>query len=92
MSTTTIDTLISEADIKARIRTLAAEKAFFRMSDIADSSFDFDSISVDASFAKGSAEVQNAAIAGRNETISFNGVVPVISPVATLLQKPMQQP
>ncbi|MBB3424812.1 MULTISPECIES: AsmA family protein [unclassified Rhizobium] len=113
----------------ATFRTLAAQKAFFRMSDIADSSFDFDSINADASFAKGSAEVQNATVTGRNETITFNGVVPfrtnglalsgaieatspsdadelpmlpffiggswpnpVISPVATLLQKPIQQP
>ncbi|KAA1185967.1 AsmA family protein [Rhizobium tropici] len=115
-----------EFDISS-FRTLAAEKTFFRMSDIADTSFDFDSINVDASFAKGSAEVKNASIAGRNETITFNGVVPfrtnslalsgaieatspsdadelpmlpffiggswpnpVVSPVATLLQKPVQ--
>ncbi len=110
-------------------RTLAAEKAFFRMSDIASSSFDFDSINVDASFAKGSAEVKDASITGRNETVTLNGVVPfrtnglalsgaieatspsdagelpmlpffiggtwpnpVVSPVATLLQKPAQPP
>ncbi|WP_267552835.1 AsmA family protein [Rhizobium rhizogenes] len=110
-------------------RSLATEKAFFRMSDIADATFDFDSINIDASFAKGSAEVQNAAITGRNETITLNGVVPfrtnglalsgaieatspsdadelpmlpfflggswpnpVVSPVTTLLQKPIQQP
>ncbi|ENN88871.1 hypothetical protein RHSP_11254 [Rhizobium freirei PRF 81] len=57
-------------------RSLATQKAFFRMSDIADASFNFDSINVDATFAKGSAEVQNATIAGRNETITLNGVVP----------------
>lgn len=57
-------------------RSQAAEKAFFRMSDIGDAAFDFDSINVDATFAKGSAEVQNATIAGRNETITLNGVVP----------------
>jgi AsmA protein len=116
-----------EFDISA-FRALATEKAFFRMSDIASTSFDFDSISLDASFAKGSAEVQNASVVGRNETITFNGVVPfrtnglalsgaieatspsdadelpmlpffiggswpnpVVSPVATLLQKPIQQ-
>lgn len=114
-------------DISA-FRTLAAQQTFFRMSDIADSSFDFDNINIDASFAKGSAEVKNATIAGRNETITFNGIVPfrtnglalsgaieataptdadelpmlpffiggswpnpVVSPVATLLQKPAQQ-
>jgi len=110
-------------------RTLATEKAFFRMSDIANSSFDFDGINVDASFAKGSAEVKNASVRGRNETVTLNGVVPfrtnglalsgaieatspsnadelpmlpffiggtwpnpVVSPVATLLQKPAQPP
>ncbi|MGG6896058.1 AsmA family protein [Rhizobium sp. BR 315] len=57
-------------------RSLATQKAFFRMSDIADAAFNFDSINVDATFAKGSAEVQNATIAGRNETITLNGVVP----------------
>ncbi len=117
---------LRQFDISA-FRTLAAEKTFFRMSDVADASFDFDSINVDASFAKGSVEVKNASIAGQNETITFNGVVPfrtnglalsgaveatspsdadelpmlpffiggswpnpVVSPVATLLQKPIQ--
>jgi AsmA protein len=57
-------------------RGLAAEKAFFRMSDIADTSFDFDSINVQASFAKGSAEVHDARIVGKNETVTLHGVVP----------------
>ena len=57
-------------------RGLATEKTFFRMSDVADAAFDFDSINVDASFAKGSAEVQSATITGRNETVKLNGVVP----------------
>ncbi|WP_184356200.1 AsmA-like C-terminal region-containing protein [Rhizobium sp. BK602] len=108
-------------------RALASDKTFFRMSDIADTGFDFDSMDVDANFAKGSAEVHSAKIVGRNETVTLNGVVPfrsnglalsgaieasdpaaaaelpmlpffiggtwpdpVISPVATLLQKPNQ--
>ncbi|HEY0122190.1 MAG TPA: AsmA family protein [Rhizobium sp.] len=57
-------------------RAFAADKAFFRMSDIADTAFDFDSLDVDASFAKGSAEVHSAKITGRNETVTLNGVVP----------------
>lgn len=57
-------------------RALAADKAFFRMSDIADTAFDFDSINVDASFAKGSVDLQNAKIVGRNETVTLDGVVP----------------
>ncbi len=64
-----------ELDLSS-FRSLAADKAFFRMGDVADASFDFDSVKVDATFAKGSAEVQNATIAGRNETITLNGVVP----------------
>ncbi|MFS8047967.1 AsmA family protein [Rhizobium sp. BR 314] len=57
-------------------RSLASDKAFFRLGEVADAAFDFDSINVDATFAKGSAEVQDATITGRNETISLNGVVP----------------
>ncbi|WFU09555.1 AsmA-like C-terminal region-containing protein [Rhizobium sp. CB3090] len=57
-------------------RALASDKAFFRMSDIADTSFDFDSLDVDASFAKGSVEVHDAKIVGRNETVMLNGVIP----------------
>jgi AsmA protein len=57
-------------------RALATQKTFFRMSDIADTAFDFDSISADATFAKGSANVGNAKIVGRNETITMNGIIP----------------
>ncbi|MDL2401498.1 AsmA family protein [Rhizobium mayense] len=57
-------------------RALASGKAFFRMSDIADTAFDFDSLNVDASVAKGSVEIHSAKIVGRNETVMLNGVVP----------------
>ncbi|MDE1993971.1 MAG: AsmA family protein [Rhizobiaceae bacterium] len=57
-------------------RALAADKSFFRMSDIADTAFDFDSIDVDAGFAKGSAEVHNAKVVGKNETVTLTGVIP----------------
>ncbi|MDL2407510.1 AsmA-like C-terminal region-containing protein [Rhizobium calliandrae] len=57
-------------------RALASSKAFFRMSDIADTAFDFDSLDVEASVAKGSVEVHDAKIEGRNETVVLNGVVP----------------
>jgi AsmA protein len=109
-------------------RALAGEKTFFRMSDVADTAFDFDTINFDATFAKGSAEVQDAKIIGRNEIVTLSGVVPyrnnalalsgsleaadpanadelplmpffiggtwpdpVISPVSTLVKKPLQQ-
>ncbi|WFR95851.1 AsmA family protein [Rhizobium tumorigenes] len=57
-------------------RALAAQKKFFRLSDVADSTFDFQTIDLDASFAKGSVDVQNARIVGRNETLSLSGIVP----------------
>lgn len=57
-------------------RALATQKNFFRMSDVGDTAFDFNSIELDASFAKGSAEVQNAEIVGRNESLNLSGVVP----------------
>jgi AsmA protein len=55
---------------------LAAQKTFFRMSDVADTAFDFDSINFDATFANGSAEVHDAKIIGRNETVTLSGLVP----------------
>lgn len=57
-------------------RVLAAQKTFFRMSDVADTAFDFDSINFDATFANGSAEVHDAKINGRNETVTLSGLVP----------------
>jgi AsmA protein len=57
-------------------RALAAKKAFFRLNDIGDTAFDFDSINLDATFADGSAEVQDARIVGRNETVTLSGIVP----------------
>lgn len=109
-------------------RALATQKTFFRISDVADTAFDFDTINFDATFAKGSAEVHDAKIVGRNEIMTLSGLVPyrsnalalsgtleaadpanatdlplmpffmggtwpdpVISPVSTLLQKPVQQ-
>ena len=57
-------------------RVLAAQKTFFRMSDVADTAFDFDSINFDATFANGSAEVHDAKIIGRNETVTLSGLVP----------------
>ena len=57
-------------------RALAAQKNFFPLSDVGDAAFDFQSIDLDASFAKGSVEVQGAKIVGRNETLSLSGVVP----------------
>ena len=110
-------------------RALASKKAFFRMSDIADTAFDFDSLERRRKLRQGIGEVHSAKIVGRNETVTLNGVVPfrsnglalsgaikasdptnapelpmlpffiggtwpdpVISPVATLLQKSDQQP
>jgi AsmA protein len=57
-------------------RALAAQKAFFRMGDVADTPFDFQSINFDATFAKGSAEVHDAKIIGRNETMTLSGLIP----------------
>ncbi len=57
-------------------RALAAQNSFFRMSDVADTAFDFDSVNVNATFAKGSVEVHDAKIVGRNETVTLNGLIP----------------
>ncbi|WP_132521278.1 AsmA-like C-terminal region-containing protein [Rhizobium sp. BK376] len=57
-------------------RALATQKTFFRMSDVADTAFDFDSISANATVAKGSADVRDLKIVGRNETITLNGLIP----------------
>jgi AsmA protein len=57
-------------------RELAAQKTFFRMSDVADTAFDFDSLSANATFSKGAADIQDAKIVGRNETISLSGLIP----------------
>jgi AsmA protein len=57
-------------------RALAAQKSYFRLSDVADAAFDFQSIDVNADFSKGSAEVKDAKIVGRNEVLSLSGIVP----------------
>ncbi len=58
------------------LRALAAQKAYFRMTDVADTSFDFDSLDLNTTFSNGSADVRTATIAGRTETIKLTGVVP----------------
>lgn len=57
-------------------RALAGQRNFFPLSEVGDTAFDFESIDLGANFAKGTAEVQDAKIIGRNETISLSGVVP----------------
>jgi AsmA protein len=57
-------------------RELAKEKPFFRLSDVSDTAFDFEKLDLDMTFAKGSADVNGAAITGRNETVKLTGVVP----------------
>ena len=57
-------------------RALAAQKNFFRMSDVGDAAFDFDSLDASATIAKGSADLQSAKIVGKNETMTLNGLIP----------------
>ncbi|TCL75678.1 AsmA-like C-terminal region-containing protein [Rhizobium sp. BK251] len=66
---------IRQLDI-GMFRTLAAEKAFFSLSDAASASFDFNSMSIDASFANGSAEVRKLAVNGPVQSLTLSGVVP----------------
>jgi len=58
------------------LRALAGAEGFFRMSDVGDTSFDFETLDLDTTFAKGSAAVRSATIAGRTETLKLTGVVP----------------
>lgn len=59
------------------IRQLAVQKPYFTLSDAANGSLEFDSMKVTATIRNGIADLQDTEIAGRNETITLTGAVPL---------------
>lgn len=59
------------------IRQLAIQKPYFTLSDAATGSIEFDSTKATATIRNGIADLQDTEIAGRNETISLTGAVPL---------------
>lgn len=60
----------------ATFRSLAGTKPFFRIGDAAGGDLDFDTAEIKAEFAKGSAEIRTARIAGRHGILTLTGMVP----------------
>ena len=59
------------------IRQLAVQKPYFTLSDAASGSLEFDSMKATATIRNGIADLQDTEIAGRNETITLTGAVPL---------------
>lgn len=59
------------------IRQLAVQKPYFTLSDAANGSLEFDSMKATATIRNGIADLQDTEIAGRNETITLTGAVPL---------------
>ena len=78
------------------IRQLATQKPYFALSDAATGSIDFDSMKATATIRNGIADFQDTEIAGRNETITLAGAVPLanssLALSATITPKDASQP
>lgn len=61
------------------IRQLAGRKPYFSLSEAAGGSLEFDSVKATAVVHDGIADIRDAEISGRNETISLTGAVPLIN-------------
>ena len=61
----------------AVIRRLAVQKPYFTLSDAASGSIEFDGMKATAKINNGIADLQDTEIAGRNETITLTGAVPL---------------
>jgi len=59
------------------IRQLATQKPYFTLSDTTTGSVEFDSVKATATIRNGIADLQDTEIAGRNETITLAGAVPL---------------
>lgn len=67
---------LNDIDMQA-IRQLATQKPYFTLSDTTTGSVEFDSVKATATIRNGIADLQDTEIAGRNETITLAGAVPL---------------
>lgn len=67
------------------IRKLASTSAYFQLSAGGDGSMPYDRLDYSARFARGTAEVLNARLAGPDETLTVSGIVPYADNALALL-------
>lgn len=63
----------------AAIRQLAGSRPYFSLGEASSGTLEFDSIKATAIVHDGIADIQEAEIAGRNETIALKGAIPLIN-------------
>ncbi|MCM2472879.1 AsmA family protein [Rhizobium sp. CG5] len=62
-----------------KIRLLAGQRSFFRLSEAADGQIPFDRLELSARFSDGSAEIDKAQLSNTAETLGMTGVIPFSS-------------
>lgn len=69
----------------AGIRALAADRAYFRMSEAGDDGIDFTRLDIAAKFANGAAELEQAELVTKDQTLTLSGLIPYASNSLALL-------
>jgi AsmA protein len=70
--------VIPQFDLSA-LRTLAAQKPYFPLSEAASTDLPFQSLNVTADLQNGSADIRSGEIATTEETITLAGVIPYVN-------------